>query len=47
MSKVENNKKIKKEALLNTAFDLFTSKGINDTSISDIVNKAGVAKGTF
>lgn len=47
MSKVENNKKLKKEALLNTAFDLFTSKGINDTSISDIVNKAGVAKGTF
>lgn len=47
MGKVEINKQRKKEALLNTAFDLFTSKGINDTSISDIVNKAGVAKGTF
>lgn len=47
MGKVDIKKQKKKEALLNTAFDLFTSKGINDTSISDIVNKAGVAKGTF
>lgn len=47
MGKVDINKQRKKDALLNTAFDLFTSKGINDTSISDIVNKAGVAKGTF
>lgn len=47
MGKVETNKKKKKESLLNTAFELFTSKGINETSISDIVNKAGVAKGTF
>ena len=35
------------ENLLNTSFELFTSQGINKTSISDIVNKAGVAKGTF
>lgn len=47
MSKIDNNKKIKKEALLSTAFDLFTSQGIQKTSISDIVNRAGVAKGTF
>lgn len=45
--KVESNKKQKKEALLNTAFDLFISKGIHKTSISDIADKAGVAKGTF
>lgn len=45
--KLDSNKKQKKEALLNTAFDLFTSKGIQKTSISDIVDKAGVAKGTF
>lgn len=45
--KLESNKKQKKEALLNTAFELFMSKGINKTSISDIVEKAGVAKGTF
>lgn len=47
MGKVEDNKKKKQNALLKTAFELFTSKGINKTSISDIVNKAGVAKGTF
>ncbi len=47
MGKIEKNKKEKKDALLNTAFDLFTTKGINKTSISDIVTKAGVAKGTF
>ncbi|SFA84563.1 DNA-binding transcriptional regulator, AcrR family [Acetitomaculum ruminis DSM 5522] len=47
MGKLEINKKIKKESLLNTAFDLFTTKGINKTSISEIVTNAGVAKGTF
>lgn len=47
MSKLETNKKQKKDALLNTAFELFISKGIQKTSISDIVEKAGVAKGTF
>jgi len=47
MGKVEDNKKKKQMTLLQTAFDLFTSKGINKTSISDIVNQAGVAKGTF
>lgn len=47
MGKVDENKKKKKEALFNTAYDLFTTKGINSTAISDIVEKAGVAKGTF
>ena len=47
MSKLESNKKLKKDALLNTAFDLFITKGIQKTSIADIVEKAGVAKGTF
>lgn len=47
MGKVDENKKQKREALLNTAYELFTTKGINSTSISDIVNRAGVAKGTF
>lgn len=47
MGKLEVNKKKKKEALFNTAFELFTTKGIAKTTISDIVNKAGVAKGTF
>lgn len=47
MGKIEVNKKQKKESLLNTAFSLFTSKGFQKTSISDIVGNAGVAKGTF
>lgn len=47
MSKVEDNKKQKKDTLLKAAFDLFTEQGITKTSISEIVNKAGVAKGTF
>ena len=47
MGKAETNKQKKRESLLNTAFDLFTTKGINNTSIADIVEAAGVAKGTF
>lgn len=47
MGKIERKKKEKKDALLNTAFELFTTKGIHKTSITDIVDKAGVAKGTF
>ncbi|MEZ3434493.1 MAG: TetR/AcrR family transcriptional regulator [Lachnospiraceae bacterium] len=47
MGKVDENKKKKKDALFNTAYELFTTKGINSTAISDIVEKAGVAKGTF
>lgn len=47
MGKIDENKQQKKERLLDMAFQLFTTKGINKTSISDIVNDAGVAKGTF
>lgn len=47
MGKLELNKKKKEDALYNTAFELFTTKGTNKTTISDIVEKAGVAKGTF
>ena len=39
MGKVDENKKKKKEALFNTAYELFTTKGINATAISDIVEK--------
>lgn len=47
MSKLEANKKQKRDSLLEAAFSLFTSKGIHKTSISDIVQQSGVAKGTF
>lgn len=47
MGKLEAKKKKKKDDLFNTAFELFSTKGIAKTTISDIVDKAGVAKGTF
>ena len=47
MGKIEEKKKRKKETLFNTAYELFTTKGILGTTVSDIVEKAGVAKGTF
>ena len=43
MGKLDTNKKVKEDSLLNTAFSLFTTKGVSKTSISDIVNNAGVA----
>lgn len=46
-SKIDKNKQLKRQSLLETAFMLFTTKGIHKTSISDIVENAGVAKGTF
>ena len=47
MSKVEKKKQQKRDMLLESSFLLFTEKGFQKTSISDIVAKAGVAKGTF
>ena len=47
MGKVDTNKKQKKEALLNTAFELFTTQGLAKTTINNIAEAAGVAKGTF
>lgn len=47
MKKIDQNKKQKRDALLNTAFELFTTQGINKTTINNIVDAAGVAKGTF
>jgi len=46
-SKVEYNKNEKLNKLLDSAFHLFTDKGIKHTSIQEIVDLAGVAKGTF
>ena len=47
MGKVDENKQQKLEALCQSAYDLFLNQGIAKTSIHDIVQKAGVAKGTF
>lgn len=46
-TKIDQNKQHKKDTLLKTAFHLFTTKGIAKTSISEIVEAAGIAKGTF
>lgn len=47
MGRLDEKKKKKRMDLLNAAYELFTSQGIFDTSISDIVKKADMAKGTF
>lgn len=47
MGKVEENKQQKLNALFTSAYDLFLKQGITKTSIMDIVQNAGVAKGTF
>ena len=44
---MEKDKENKESKLLNTAFSLFTSKGVKDTSIQEIVDSADVGKGTF
>lgn len=47
MNNIDKEKLQKKERLLNSGFELFMNKGINNTSIQDITDKADVAKGTF
>ena len=40
-------KKNKREKILKAAISSFAQKGYHDTSISKIINKAGIARGTF
>lgn len=47
MNKIDKNKQKKRKSLFDAAFRLFTSKGIQKTSISDIVDHAGIAGDTF
>lgn len=47
MGKVLQNKLRKQQALLDSAYELFTTIGFSKTTIRDIAHKAGVAKGTF
>ncbi len=47
MGKVDEKKEKKRKALEDAAYKLFCEKGLVNTSISDIVEEAGVAKGTF
>lgn len=43
----QEQKEHKKQGLLQAANDLFAEKGVNKTSIDNIVERAQVAKGTF
>lgn len=45
--KISVKKMLKEKDLFEAAYDLFISKGFQNTAIDDIVRKAGVAKGTF
>lgn len=47
MGKIEEKKQLKKQILMDTAFRLFTTQGFIHTTISDIVEHSGIAKGTF
>lgn len=37
----------RKQELLNIAYDMFLTKGYDNTSVDDIINKANIAKGTY
>ena len=47
MSKREENKRQNKEVIINGARNLFASKGLDNTNISEIVEASGLARGTF
>lgn len=40
-------KEIRKKELIKTAYDLFITKGYENTSVDAIIAKAGIAKGTY
>lgn len=44
---IQQNKQVKRQALLDAAYDLFLERGMSKTSIGDIASRANVAKGTF
>ncbi len=44
---IAQKKEEKRKKLLDAAYDLFTSTGVSNTTISMICDKAGIAKGTF
>ncbi|MCQ2520622.1 MAG: TetR/AcrR family transcriptional regulator [Lachnospiraceae bacterium] len=47
MGKIEFNKQQKLNSILDAALELFTTKGVTNTSIAEISQKSGIAKGTF
>lgn len=47
MSKVTEKQQNKRANILDAAYELFVEKSVNNTSVDDVVKKAGIAKGTF
>ena len=47
MKNIQLKKQKKRTALLDSAYGLFTTIGFQKTTITNIVDNAGVAKGTF
>lgn len=47
MNKIDLNKEKKKNDLLSSAYELFTTVGVENTTITQIARKAKVGKGTF
>ena len=47
MGKRENNKFLVREKLLDYSFDLFQKKGVENTTVSDIIELAEIGRGTF
>lgn len=47
MGKIQENKQVKRQALLDAAYELFMEHGLSKTSIGEIASRANVAKGTF
>ena len=44
---IDTKKEAKKNSLLQAALELIQKKGVSKTSISEIAERANVAKGTF
>ena len=47
LARVAKDPEIRRKEILDAAIGLFEEKGYDDTAVSDIVRKVGVAKGTF
>ncbi|TDX51515.1 TetR/AcrR family transcriptional regulator [Orenia marismortui] len=47
MTRISKEPEIRKNEILDVAEELFAKKGFDNTPVSKIVNKVGVAKGTF
>lgn len=47
MSKREQDKEARRQAILDAAKKIFAQKGFHNTSVSDIVQNVGIAQGTF